>query len=153
MASVACLALLLSTASAAVIPNTATAASIEVRADAPTCTGPVSSSPSTFWLDEMDHTGDGRGYAPELGDYYDYPTYRNVMSSTYGAVNDGSGDQTDAIQNAINDDGQGGNRYSDSAYTKRPAEVFIPGGTYVGLPSSSSQSLPDVHSHSKSVNS
>lgn len=144
MASIACLALLLSTASAAVIPNVATAASLERRAD-PTCTGPVSSSPSTFWLDEMDHTGAGRGYAPELGDYYDYPTYRNVMSDTYGAVNDGSGDQTAAIQNAINDDGQGGNRYSDPAYTKRPAEVFIPGGTYVSLFPSTSELDTDIY--------
>ena len=135
MLSRAFVAVLATTASAAAIhavqvEPAATAVSDDVLAASATCTGPVVSTPSTFWLDQMDHTGNARGYAPELLGYYTYPVYRNVMSG-YGAVNDGTGDQTAALQNATNDDGQGGNRYSDSGYTIRPAEVFIPSGTYV----------------------
>jgi glucan 1,3-beta-glucosidase len=46
------------------------------------------------------------------------------MSDPYGAANDGSGDQQQAIQNAIsaNDRGQG--------VTTQPAQIFIPSGTY-----------------------
>jgi glucan 1,3-beta-glucosidase len=137
MASLVYLAALFTAASAVAInpfhvDAVPTAASGNVLATAATCTGPVASTPSTFWIDQMNHTGAARGYAPELNGYYNYPVYRNVMSSTYGAVNDGSGDQTKALQNAMNDDGQGGNRYSDSGYTIRPAEVYIPSGTYVG---------------------
>lgn len=137
MPSLVSLAVLVTAASAAVInplhaDAVPRAASGNVLAAADTCTGPVASSPSTFWLDEMDHTGTARGYAPELNGFFTYPVYRNVMSPTYGAANDGSGDQTQALQNAMNDDGQGGNRYSDGGYTIRPAEVYIPSGTYVG---------------------
>jgi hypothetical protein len=136
MLSIACLATLLTTASAAAINPLlaellAAPASLNVLDASATCTGPVVSTPSTFWLDQMDHTGNARGYAPELPGFFTYPVYRNVMSATYGAVNDGSGDQTSALQKAMNDDGQGGNRYSDNGYTIRPAEVFIPSGTYV----------------------
>lgn len=53
--------------------------------------------------------------------------YRNVRS--YGAVGDGSQDDTDSIQNAINTDGQGGNRYRNEV-TTRPALIFVPGGEY-----------------------
>lgn len=134
MLCIAYLAVLVTAASAAVIQplhreSTATPVSHDVRQASATCTGPVVSTPSTFWIDQMDHTESARGYAPELPGYYTYPVYRNVIE--YGAVNDGTGDQTAALQNATNDDGQGGNRYSDSGYTIRPAEVFIPSGTYV----------------------
>lgn len=134
MFSTTYLAALVTAASAAIIlphrgESAATAVSHDVRDTSATCTGPVVSTPSTFWLDQMDHTGNARGYAPELPGYYTYPVYRNVLE--YGALNDGTGDQTAALQNASNDDGQGGNRYSDSGYTIRPAEVFIPSGTYV----------------------
>ena len=47
----------------------------------------------------------------------------------YNAKGDGTGDQTAAIQNAINDDSQGGNRYK-GPLAAQPAHVFIPGGTY-----------------------
>lgn len=80
-----------------------------------------------YWLDQQDHTGSGRGFAPFLGAYYTYPVYRNVR--TYGAAGDGSTDDTKALQQAINDDGQKGSRYKNEVST-RPAHVFVPGGTY-----------------------
>lgn len=49
--------------------------------------------------------------------------------TTYGAKNDGSGNQTAALQNAIDSDGQGGSRQGKGA-TYMPAEVFLPGGVY-----------------------
>lgn len=94
---------------------------IERRA---TCTGPTSSSPSSYWLLDQDHKGDARGYAPSVSNA-DYPVWRNVQD--YSAKADGSGDQTASIQNAIDDDGSNGKR---SGVTKYPAEVFLPGGTY-----------------------
>ena len=96
--------------------------------DAAACGGPVRSNPSTYWLDQQDHTGNARGYAPFLPGDFDYPVYRNVKS--YHAVGDGNADDTQALQNAINDDGKGGNRYSNEVST-RPAQVFVPGGTYI----------------------
>lgn len=78
----------------------------------------------------MDHTGSARGYAPFIPGDFTYPVYRNVKSSPYNAAGDGSTDDTDAIQNAINDDGSDGSRFWNSLST-RPAEVFLPGGTYV----------------------
>lgn len=82
---------------------------------------------SRYWLDEQDHTGTARGFAPFLGTDYTYPVYRNVR--VYGAVGNGEHDDTDTIQNAINNDGKGGNRYKNEV-TTRPAEVFVPGGEY-----------------------
>ncbi|MCJ1448547.1 MAG: hypothetical protein MMC23_009064, partial [Stictis urceolatum] len=62
-----------------------------------------------------------------VDNFFNYKTYRNVIA--YGTKNDGSGDQTAAIQEAINDDSQGGNRYQISL-AAQPARVSIPGGTY-----------------------
>ena len=95
--------------------------------EATSCSGPVSSNPSTYWLDQQEHTGAARGYAPFLPGDFTYPVYRNVKS--YNAVGDGNTDDTQNLQNAINDDGNGGNRYNNEV-TTRPAEVFVPGGTY-----------------------
>lgn len=92
-----------------------------------TCTGPTASSPTSYWLLEQDHTGNARGYAPDVSSNPDYPVWRNVQD--YSAVADGSGDQTSSIQNAINDDGSGGSRESQGV-TKFAAEVFLPGGIY-----------------------
>ncbi|KAK7183131.1 hypothetical protein DPSP01_012154 [Paraphaeosphaeria sporulosa] len=92
------------------------------------CSGPVTSNPTSFWMDQQDHTGNARGYAPFLGTFYNYKTYRNVVKD-YGAKGDGTGDQTAAIQNALNDNSQGGNRYQ-GPLAAQPAHVFIPGGTY-----------------------
>lgn len=80
-----------------------------------------------YWLDEQDHNGTARGFAPFLGNDYTYPVYRNVLA--YGAVGNDQHDDTDALQNAINNDGKGGNRYKNEV-TTRPAEVFVPGGVY-----------------------
>ena len=91
-----------------------------------TCIGPTASSPTSYWLLEQDHTGYPRGYAPEVSNA-NYPVWRNVKD--YSAVADGSGDQTAAIQNAINDDGSNGSRKGQGV-TRYPAEVFLPGGTY-----------------------
>lgn len=88
---------------------------------------PIEAAASPYWLDEQDHSGNARGFAPFLGNDYTYPVYRNVRA--YGAAGDGNKDDTNAIQNAINSDGKGGNRYRNEV-TTRPAEVFVPGGTY-----------------------
>lgn len=57
----------------------ATALSAAIGARAPSCTGPVKSSPTTYWLAEQDHTGNPRGYAPHAGGNYNYPAWRNVL--------------------------------------------------------------------------
>lgn len=87
----------------------------------------LSLAESIYWLDAQDHTGSARGYAPFLGTDFTYPVYRNVRS--YGAAGNGLQDDTDALQNAINNDGKGGTRYKNEV-TTRPAEVFVPGGEY-----------------------
>ncbi|KAI4236504.1 MAG: hypothetical protein LQ352_007997, partial [Teloschistes flavicans] len=83
---------------------------------------------TNYWLDDQDHTGNGKGQAPFLGNNVNYPVYRNVKS--YKATGDGKTDDTAALQNAINADGSGGNRYKNEV-TTRPAQVFVPGGTYI----------------------
>jgi glucan 1,3-beta-glucosidase len=93
----------------------------------PSCPGPVKGNASGFWLDKQDHTGSPRGYAPFIDGYFTYPVYRNVLH--YNAKNDGTGDQSDNLQNAMNTDGRGRNRYQNGL-TFEPAEVFLPGGTY-----------------------
>ncbi|GAB1199431.1 hypothetical protein APSETT444_008780 [Aspergillus pseudonomiae] len=91
-----------------------------------TCTGPIKSSPTSYWLADQNHSGNSGGYAPYVNNT-NYPVWRNVRD--YGASNDGSGNQTSKLQNAINDNGSGGSRKS-SGVTRYPAEVFLPGGTY-----------------------
>ncbi|CAD6594066.1 MAG: hypothetical protein ASARMPRED_008466 [Alectoria sarmentosa] len=95
--------------------------------EATSCSGPVTSNTLTFWLDQQDQTGVARGYAPFLPDDSAYPVYRNVKS--YNAVGYGKADDTQNLQTAINDDENGGNRYNKEIST-RPAEVFVPVGTY-----------------------
>ncbi|EPS26403.1 putative endo-beta-1,3-glucanase [Penicillium oxalicum 114-2] len=48
----------------------------------------------------------------------------------YNAINDGTGDQTAALQKAIDDDGNGGSR-KGTGVTRNPAEVYLPGGEYL----------------------
>ncbi|KAE8147152.1 pectate lyase superfamily protein-domain-containing protein [Aspergillus avenaceus] len=101
-------------------------ASLFINPAQATCTGPMPSAPTMYWLAEQDHRGNARGYAPHAGDP-NYPVWRNVLD--YGARNDGSGDQASSLQQAINDNGSGGSRKSNGV-TRYPAEVFLPGGTY-----------------------
>lgn len=56
--------LLLTTLASTLTSTLATASSAAVGARAPSCSGPVKSSPSTYWLVEQDHIGNPRGYAP-----------------------------------------------------------------------------------------
>lgn len=87
-----------------------------------------SSQQSTeYWLKSQDHTGNARGYAPFIPGNPLYPVYRDV--TTYGAKNDGSGNQTSSLQTAIDTDGIGGTRVGKGT-TNMPAEVFLPGGVY-----------------------
>lgn len=44
-------------------------------------------------------------------------------------MGDGTGDQTERIQQAIDDDGNGGSR-KGRGVTRYPAEVYLPSGTY-----------------------
>lgn len=90
---------------------------------------PATSTPSDYWMNQMDHTGNPRGYAPFLANYYTYPVWRNVLD--YGAKNDGSSDATPGIQAALNYyDGQN-TRWSVGSKMAIPAHVFLPGGTYL----------------------
>lgn len=92
------------------------------------CLGSQSTQqPTQYWLQAQDHTGEARGYAPYVQGNPQYPVYRDVIE--YGARNDGSGNQTYALQNAINTDGMGGSREGKGS-TNMPAEVFLPGGVY-----------------------
>uniref|UniRef100_A0A093VD60 Glucan endo-1,3-beta-glucosidase BGN13.1 n=1 Tax=Talaromyces marneffei PM1 TaxID=1077442 RepID=A0A093VD60_TALMA len=86
-----------------------------------------SQQPTEYWLQTQDHTSDARGYAPYIQGNPHYPVYRDVIE--YGARNDGSGNQTEALQNAIDTDGMGGSREGKGS-TNMPAEVFLPGGVY-----------------------
>ena len=52
-----------------------------------------------------------------------------MQNSPFGARGDGTGDQTAAIQKALDDNGQGGSR-SGGPLSAQPAHVFIPSGTY-----------------------
>ncbi|KAJ5209231.1 hypothetical protein N7449_003610 [Penicillium cf. viridicatum] len=91
-----------------------------------TCAAPTSKSPETYWLDEQDHNQHGAGFAPYTKSSL-YPVYRNVMD--YSVVNDGSGNQTPKLQQAIDDDGLGGSRKGHGV-TRYPAQVYLPGGVY-----------------------
>ncbi|KAJ5910572.1 Pectin lyase fold/virulence factor [Penicillium tannophilum] len=92
-----------------------------------TCPAGSRKAADIYWLDAQDHNQAAAGYAPYAGGSNVYPVYRNVMD--YGAVNDGSGDQTAKLQKAIDDDGNGGTRKGKGT-TRYPAEVYLPGGTY-----------------------
>ncbi|KAI1144258.1 glycoside hydrolase family 55 protein [Hypoxylon sp. FL0543] len=98
-------AALLGRASCSVIPKDNETADLQKRA-------------TSFWYANMDHTGQYRGYAPDLGSDYTYPVYM--------AVNPGDGA---GIQNAINDAGNGDKRHGEWL-ASQPRVVYIPPGTY-----------------------
>lgn len=83
-------------------------------ASAPACTD--------YWLATIDHQGVAP-YAPS-----GYKVFRNVMD--YGAVGDGSADDTAAINLAISDGGRCAPGACNST-TTTPAVVYFPPGTYL----------------------
>lgn len=79
-------------------------------------------SSSNYWVNTIGRQGTAWGNPG-------YTVYRNV--ATYGAVGDGSHDDTDAINQAISDGARCGSTttYCDSS-TVQPALVYFPPGTY-----------------------
>ncbi|KAG5977673.1 hypothetical protein E4U55_006625 [Claviceps digitariae] len=77
----------------------------------------VAVAKTSFWYSNMDHTGNARGYAPDLDNDFTYPVYM--------AVNAGDGN---AIQKAI-DDNQGRERRSQW-WASQTRIVYLPPGTY-----------------------
>ncbi|KAI1085519.1 glycoside hydrolase family 55 protein [Whalleya microplaca] len=73
---------------------------------------------TNFWYANMDHTGEYRGYAPDLDQDYTYPVFKSV--------NPGDGA---AIQSAINDADNGISRHGQWL-ASQPRVVYIPPGTY-----------------------
>ncbi|KAI1384809.1 glycoside hydrolase family 55 protein [Hypoxylon trugodes] len=73
---------------------------------------------TSFWYANMNHTGDYRGYAPDLGSDFTYPVFK--------AVNPGDGA---GIQNAIYDAGNGNQRHHHWL-ASQPRVVYLPPGTY-----------------------
>ncbi|KAI1375779.1 glycoside hydrolase family 55 protein [Hypoxylon crocopeplum] len=73
---------------------------------------------TSYWYANMDHTGQYRGYAPDLGTDYTYPVFKAVNAG------DGAG-----IQTAINDAGNGNSR-NGQWLASQPRVVYIPPGTY-----------------------
>jgi glucan 1,3-beta-glucosidase len=85
----------------------------------------------SYWLDTQDHVGAGRGKAPFCERPEDYTVYRNAVTDNF-ALGDGTGDQTNSLQCAINEQyksGNRGNRYQGPV-TCQPRVVFLPSGTY-----------------------
>ncbi|KAH7319508.1 family 55 glycoside hydrolase [Rhexocercosporidium sp. MPI-PUGE-AT-0058] len=77
----------------------------------------LSKRATSFWYANMDHTGQYRGYAPDLDPDFSYPVFV--------AVNPGDGA---SIQTAINS-GDGANRHPEWL-ASQPRVVYIPPGTY-----------------------
>ncbi|KAH8904793.1 glycoside hydrolase family 55 protein [Coniochaeta sp. PMI_546] len=73
---------------------------------------------TSFWYANMDHSGQYRGYAPDLDPDFSYPVF---MAATAG---DGS-----SIQRAINAGTNGGTRHPEWL-ASQPRVVYIPPGTY-----------------------
>ncbi|KAI9741161.1 MAG: hypothetical protein M1834_002874 [Cirrosporium novae-zelandiae] len=91
------------------------------------CSGPTASNPSTFWYESITHNG----ISPFIDNGADWKVFRNVKTD-YDATGDGSTDDRNAIQNAIDD----GNSYTDRTANKlgttgQPAAIYLPAGTYI----------------------
>lgn len=106
---------------------TATKAYSEIIAPPQPTSGfsPVSGSScdAPFWLEQVAHQG-----VASFNNDTSYQVFRNVKD--YGAIGDGTTDDTKAIQKAISD----GNRCAPTvckSTTRTPATVYFPGGTYL----------------------
>ncbi|KAI0019158.1 pectate lyase superfamily protein-domain-containing protein [Xylariomycetidae sp. FL0641] len=77
---------------------------------------------AAYWLEDIKH----QGVAPFGGD--GYKVFRNVKD--YGAVGDGTTDDTEAIMAAMND-GQNRCLQGCASTTQTPAIVYFPAGTYL----------------------
>ncbi|CAJ2505944.1 Uu.00g000740.m01.CDS01 [Anthostomella pinea] len=79
---------------------------------------PLAKRATSFWYANMDHTGNARGYAPDLDNDFTYPVFMAVNAG------DGAG-----IQKAINDAGNGASRHPQWL-ASQPRVVYLPPGTY-----------------------
>lgn len=96
-----------------------------LAAPAPQATGTASSS-SGYWLSTITRQG-----TVPFGADSTYSIYRNVKD--FGAVGDGTTDDTDAINRAISDGSRcgGGDAGECQSSTVHPAIVYFPAGTYL----------------------
>lgn len=78
----------------------------------------LASRATGYWYANMDHTGNARGYAPDLDKDYNYAVYKAVKAG------DGNG-----IQAAINDGTDGAKRHGQWL-ASQPRVVYLPPGTY-----------------------
>ncbi|KAL5042507.1 pectate lyase superfamily protein-domain-containing protein [Aspergillus fruticulosus] len=87
----------------------------------PTFDGLLKRDSAVYWMEEMEMNG-ASPYAPD-----EYKVFRNVKD--YGAVGDGTTDDTEAINLAISDGDRCGAACGSS--TIRPAVVYFPKGAYL----------------------
>lgn len=49
-------------------------------------TSKVAGAGSNFWHGNLDHSGNARGYAPDLGNDYSYDIFKSVNAGDGGAI-------------------------------------------------------------------
>lgn len=87
----------------------------------------VQTDPSTYWYEKVTHNG----ISPFIPNGTDWPVFRNVKTM-FGAKGDGTTDDSDALQNAINAGNSYAGRNTNSlGTTGQPAVVYLPKGVYV----------------------
>jgi len=91
---------LLQMAASLLAASLTTVASSPVRDAGPAISREDKRQTTSFWYANMDHTGNARGYAPDLDGDYQYAVYKAV------APGDGAG-----IQQAINEGTNGATRH------------------------------------------
>jgi len=109
---------LLQMAASLLAASLTTVASSPVRDAGPAISREDKRQTTSFWYANMDHTGNARGYAPDLDGDYQYAVYKAV------APGDGAG-----IQQAINEGTNGATRHGQWL-ASQPRVVYIPPGTY-----------------------
>lgn len=82
-------------------------------------TAKLVSRATTFWYANMDHTGNARGYAPDLDPDFSYPVYKTVTAG------DGN-----SIQAAINVGTATGSSRNNLWLNSQPRVVYLPPGVY-----------------------